>query len=453
MESAQGFLNFVNEARSEFHAVAEARQLLLENDFTEIFERELLQVVPGGKYFFTRNESTLVAFSVGNQYKSGNGFNIIAAHTDSPNFKLKPVTNITKNGFVQIGVQTYGGGLWHTWFDRDLTLAGRVIVKSGDKFESRLVNVKRPIMRIPTLAIHLDRTVNESLKFNNEENLLPIIATTIKSQLGSSDDRHSPVLLELLSSELGVNPEDIQTFDLSVCDAQDAVIGGVHNEFIFSARLDNLMSSYCAIKSLIESSTEESLQAETNCRMAVLYDHEEVGSSSAYGAFSSVTRDALNRVVETFLEDPKMFNTVFSQTMRNSFLISADMAHGLHPNYASKHESNHKPSIHGGIVIKINANQRYATTSETAFIVEAICNQNDIPVQQFVVRNDSPCGSTIGPIVSSKLGIRTVDIGCPQLSMHSIREMCGVDDVEHYLNFMSSFFINFADVDSTLQIN
>jgi len=369
--------------------------------------------------------------------------------------KLKPNSNIQKSGFVQLGVSTYGGGIWHTWFDRDLTMAGRVIVRVDDNcYQSRLVFINRPILRIPSLAIHLDRTVNEDFKFNHEDNFIPILGTVVKSELGENDDSkpNSSLLLNLLAKELNVDVENIVNFDLDICDFQESQIGGINNEFIFSPRIDNLVSSYCALKSLIE--TCETIEDETNTRLIVLYDNEEVGSSSYHGACSTILKDAIERITESFFtEDDREHSSLIASALRQSFLISADMAHALHPNYSSKHEEKHRPKIHGGVVIKVNANLRYATTSESSFFIEELGRINNVPIQKFVVRNDSPCGSTIGPIVSSQLGIRTIDIGAPQLAMHSIREMCGVEDLGHYVNIMKAFFNQFTKLDQTIIID
>jgi len=379
-------------------------------------------------------------------------FNVVAAHTDSPNLKVKPNFNVQKAGFLQVGVSTYGGGLWYTWFDRDLTLAGRVFVKTKDGFESRLVFIRRPILRIPSLAIHLDRSVSEAFKFNVEDNFVPVLATSIKSQLETKDNNVSSrsLLLDLLASELGVEKGNIVNFDLDVCDFQDANIGGINNEFIFSARIDNLMSTYCAVTALSESCE---LDDETNCRVAVLYDNEEVGSQSPQGAESTLLSITMHNVTEYFSEDNKYPSNTYSRAIKNSFLLSADMAHGLHPNYSSKHEDNHRPKFHEGVVIKINVSTRYATTGETEFYLEELARRNQIPLQKFVVRNDSPCGTTIGPIVASQLGLRTVDIGTPQFSMHSIREMCSVDDVNHYIKLMRSFYNQFSTLDKSLRVD
>jgi len=366
---------------------------------------------------------------------------------------VKPVSNIVQYGYCQVGVECYGGGLWYTWFDRDLTLAGRVIVSVGEGFESKLVYVNRPILRIPSLAIHLDRTANESFGPNKETALVPILGSVIKQTLENPGTAtHNTALVELLASQVGVSPDKVMNFDMVVCDFQDAAIGGLNNEYIFSARLDNLMSSFCAVEALCEASTDDSIETDSSIRMISLFDNEEVGSDSAYGAGSPLVEDSMERISKA-LEGSTGEKADVLSSKANSFLISADMAHAIHPNFGSKHENNHRPAMNGGPVIKNNNNQRYATTRESSLVIEQLCKRHNIPYQHFCVRNDSPCGSTIGPILSASLGVRTVDIGNPQLSMHSIREMCGVEDTTHCINLMKAFFEEFPALNQLIKID
>ncbi|XP_028791681.1 probable aspartyl aminopeptidase isoform X1 [Neltuma alba] len=469
-------IGFLNASPTAFHAVDEAKKRLQSAGYEQLSERDDWKLAAGKKYFFTRNHSTIVAFAVGKKYVAGNGFHILGAHTDSPCLKLKPVTKVVKGGYLEVGVQTYGGGLWHTWFDRDLTVAGRVIIRQekegSTSYLHRLVRIEEPIMRIPTLAIHLDRTVNDGFKANTQNHLLPILATLVKAELnkavgdndstengpqndgkeandktGSKNAKHHSLLLQLLASKLGCEPDDICDFELQACDTQPSIIAGAAKEFVFSGRLDNLCMSFCTLKALIDStSSDHSLDEETGVRMVALFDHEECGSDSAQGAGSPVMLSAVSRVTSSFSSDPKLTD----KAIQRSFLVSADMAHALHPNYMEKHEDNHQPKFHGGLVIKHNANQRYATNAVTAFIFREVAVKHNIPVQDFVVRNDMPCGSTIGPILASGVGIRTVDVGAPQLSMHSIREMCAVDDVKHSYEHFKAFFQEFSHLDAKI---
>ena len=292
-KAVDGFLKFVNASPSCFHAVKTVRERLEANGYVRISETEadaFENIKPNGKYYFTRNQSTLFAFAVGGKYEQGNGFSVIAAHTDSPCLKVKPISAKTNQGFEQVGVETYGGGLWNTWFDRDLSVAGRVVINNGDgKFSSKLVKVDRPILRVPNLAIHLNREIyDKGFKYNKETHLSPILSTSIKSQLACPDadksGKHQPLLLKIIAKELDVKVDQIEDFELSLFDTQDACVGGALNEFIYSARLDNLMMSYCSIEALLAS--DETLADDTNVRLVSLFDNEEIGSSSDRGAFS-----------------------------------------------------------------------------------------------------------------------------------------------------------------------
>lgn len=461
------FVAFLNASPTAFHAVDESKRLLREVGYEQVSEREDWNLEAGKKYFFTRNHSTIVAFAVGKKYVAGNGFHIVGAHTDSPCLKLKPVTMVSKGGCLQVGVQTYGGGLWHTWFDRDLTIAGRVMIREENdgsaSYSHRLVRLEEPIMRIPTLAIHLDRGVNDGFKVNTQTHLIPVLATSIMAEMnkpaaenGPEDvgivgkPKHQPLLLQMLANQIGCAPGEICDFELQACDTQPSVVAGALKEFVFSGRLDNLCMSFCSLKALIDAtSSESSLDDETGVRMVALFDHEEVGSNSAQGAGSPAMFDALSRITSCFGSDPNLIQ----KAIQRSFLVSADMAHALHPNYMEKHEENHQPKMHGGLVIKHNANQRYATNAVTSFVFREIAQEHDLPIQDFVVRNDMPCGSTIGPILASGVGIRTVDVGAPQLSMHSIREMCAVDDVNHSYEHFKAYFQEFSYLDAKIAVD
>mmetsp|Transcript_39745 Transcript_39745/g.55187 ORF Transcript_39745/g.55187 Transcript_39745/m.55187 type:complete len:468 (+) Transcript_39745:63-1466(+) len=452
------FISYLNKSWTHFHATDEARILLETAGFQRLSEREEWKLEPNGKYFFTRNMSTIVAFALGGKFKAGNGFNIIAAHTDSPCPKLKPISNSTKGGFLKVGVSTYGGGLWHTWFDRDLSVAGKVVIREGDTIKRELVRIDRPIMRIPTLAIHLDRNVStEGFKPNAETHLAPLLATSIKAALKTEAEAenktapkpaHHPLLSKLLADALKCKAEDILDFELNVCDTQPSVVGGAENEFIFSGRLDNLCMSFTALKALISACEEpETLANESGAWLCALFDHEEVGSDSAQGAGSPVMVDAMRRAT---LCQGEGGEGLVERMLRRSFVVSADMAHSLHPNYMEKHEENHQPNMHKGLVIKHNANQRYATTAVTSILFREVALRAGVPVQSFCVRNDAGCGSTIGPILASGIGIRCLDVGVPQLSMHSVREMCGTDDVVIAYKHFAAFYKTFTEVDATI---
>lgn len=397
-------------------------------------------------------------------------------HVDSPCLKIRPVSKRQRGGYLQVGCELYGGGLWHTWFDRDLSVAGRVIVRTPgakSEFTSKLVKVDRPILRIPTLAIHLDRGVNDNLKFNKETEFLPILGL-VADQLNSSaapsrsgtpkpednksvngrsdaqanDERHQPLLLAVLADELGCDVNDIQDFELSLFDTQPSAIGGVSNEFIFAPRLDNLMTSFASVEGICAAVEAEGAKPseETNARCVILFDNEEVGSVSHHGAESNL----LPSFVELLTTLPGSKKGYY-QILANSFLISADMGHALHPNYEGRYEANNAPRMGNGVVIKTNANQRYTSNAQTTFLLRRVAERAGVPLQEFEIRNDSACGSTVGPHLSTH--VRTVDIGLASLSMHSIREMAGSGDVKHYIKLFKTFFEIYSQVDASLQVD
>ncbi|XP_058107487.1 probable aspartyl aminopeptidase isoform X2 [Magnolia sinica] len=456
-------LDYLNESWTHFHATAEAKRQLIAAGFHLLNENDEWDLKPGGRYFFTRNMSSLVAFAVGEKYTSDSGFHAIAAHTDSPCLKLKPIYSSLKSGFHMMNVQTYGAGLWHTWFDRDLSVAGRAIVKTGDgSFLHKLVKVKRPLLRVPTLAIHLDRTVNtDGFKPNLETHLVPLTATKLEEASTKSEEKttsskaaHHPLLMQVLSDELGCSSSDeIVGIELNVCDTQPSCLGGVNNEFIFSGRLDNLASSYCALRALVDScNLPEDLSNEHAIRMVALFDNEEVGSGSVQGAGATTMFQAMRRIIDCLAHE-FLREGDFERAIRQSFLVSADMAHGVHPNFVDKYEEHHRPELQKGLVIKHNANQRYATSAVTAFLFKEIANIHSLPTQEFVVRNDMGCGSTIGPILAAGVGIRTVDCGIAQLSMHSVREMCGKEDVDTAYKHFKAFYQTFSSIDKKLKVD
>lgn len=449
-ELAVRFLEYSNASPTPFHAVQTSSSMLESAGFVRLKESDLWdgQLERGGRYFFTRNQSALVAFAVGAKFQPGEGgVHIVGGHTDSPNFHLKPKSSKKdKDGYLQVGVEAYGGGIWHTWFDRDLTLAGRVIVEEASgSFVGRLVHVKRPLLRIPTLAIHLNRTVNDGFKFNLEEQTVPVLGLAVQDALNAPSsssssssavgapqmkDKHPSVLLELLAQELGVKPEHIQDFELSLADTQPAAVGGIANEFIHAPRLDNQMTCFCATTAIINAhASSAALAQSSSIRAMALFDNEEVGSVSTHGAESNMVPSLIRRLATLHLQSSSSSSSdaaagekqsSYDRSLARSFLISSDMAHAVHPNYAKMHDDEHRPALNGGPVIKTNVKQRYASTGPTTFLLRRIAAKCNVPLQEFVVRNDMPCGSTIGPMMS-KIGLRTVDIGeCRPPSLHRI---------------------------------
>ena len=415
----QSLLEFIDRSPTPFHAVQEITSTLSNKGFIEIKETDAWRLKPNGRYFLTRNDSSLIAFVVGSKPE----FKIIGAHTDSPNLRLKPQAVYAKNGYLQLGVEVYGGVLLSTWTDRDLSLAGRVVLAGKKNPSTKLVRFKQALLRIPQLAIHLNRNVNKKGLILNEQNHLPPI---FSMQNKSAPDE---VLKKMVARELKCKPVNIMGLDLSLYDTQPGALAGAEREFIFSGRLDNLASCHSAMHALTESTMKDPAT-----RVIAFYDHEEVGSESAQGAGSPFLKDVLERIILSEKREG------FLRAMANSFFISADMAHAIHPNYSDMHDNQHMPIINGGPVIKSNAGQRYATDAMSSVWFESLCKKAGIPVQKFVVRSDLGCGSTIGPITAANLGVRTVDIGNPMLSMHSIREMAGANDHELLIRAFKEFF-------------
>lgn len=403
-------LAFLSSSPTPFHAVAEARKRLDAVGFTLLDESEPWGERSGGalkpgKYYVTSGGSNLIAFRVPDG--EAKGFRLLGAHTDSPNLRLKPKPVYAQEGYLQLGVEVYGGVLLNSWLDRDLGIAGRVTVRERDgSIGTRLLKVDRPLFRVPQLAVHLDREVNDKgLVLNRQEHMAPIFG------LGGAD---TDALAELVQKETHVEPSDVLGMDLMLHDVTPACVAGAGGEFLFSGRLDNLAMCHASISALL------SCQASAFVPLIALFDHEEIGSETMHGAGSAFLPRVLERIAGS--------REAFLRMCPASFFVSADMAHAVHPNYASRHEPRHKPRLNGGPVIKVNAQQRYATDGRTAALFADICRREDVPVQHYSHRTDLPCGTTIGPIVATLLGIPTVDVGNPMLSMHSAREMCGTQD-------------------------
>eukprot|EP00601_Ochromonadales_sp_CCMP2298_P000568 CAMPEP_0173169664 /NCGR_PEP_ID=MMETSP1141-20130122/830_1 /TAXON_ID=483371 /ORGANISM="non described non described, Strain CCMP2298" /LENGTH=470 /DNA_ID=CAMNT_0014091517 /DNA_START=6 /DNA_END=1418 /DNA_ORIENTATION=- len=465
MELAKRCIQFLDASPEPFHVIKTVVTRLSSQGFLPLDEGDLWKegglLKAGGKYYFTRNGSSLVAFVIGGRYQAGNGFKVLGAHTDSPNLRVKPKSKKSSSGMIQLNVETYGGGLWHTWFDRDLSLAGRVILRSGDKFSHRLVKIDRPILRIPNLCIHLQSAKErEAFSVNKQDHLAPILTAEVAANLSHTEgtegkkadvwrSAQQPELLTLVAGELGCSVEEIADFELSLYDTQGAAVSGMSGEFLCSSRLDNLASCFTALEAL-EYHAAECCAGDEDVSVVALFDHEEVGSQSAAGAGSTLIADAIDRIGHA-LGGPDM--EVNRAARQRSFILSVDQAHAIHPNYASKHDRTLAPVMNGGIVIKTNNNQRYTTNGVTGFFVRELGRRSGVPIQEFAVRNDCPCGSTIGPMLSTSTGIRAVDLGMPQLSMHSIREMMGVADLQHGVDLFKAYFRDFREVEGAIKID
>ncbi len=423
-------LAYIDRSPTPYHAVAETERRLVAKGFQRLDESSVWELAVGSRRYVTRSDGSIVAFQVGSVMPAEGGFRIIGAHTDSPNLRLKPRADVDAHGYRQLAVEPYGGVLLHTWLDRDLSLAGRVSIQGGTDPEVVLLDFARPLIRVPNLAIHLQREIRETgVKLNAQQHLVPVIGLEGGPALGDL------IATEMRAQKLAdVRPDEILGMDLMAYDTQPASISGARGEFIHAARLDNLASCHAAVTALVES---DDCGVPDFTRAIVLYDHEEVGSRSATGAAGTLLAEVLERVVASVKGgEPQGF----PRAIASSMLISADMAHAIHPNYADRHETAHRPVIGKGPVIKVNANQAYATDAVTSGVFTSICRRVDVEPQHFVTRSDLACGSTIGPITASRLGIRTVDVGNPMLSMHSCREMAGSADVEPMIDVLRAFF-------------
>lgn len=423
-------LSFIDRSPSPYHAVQEARRRLAAVGFRELSESEPWQLSAGDARTVVRGDGSLLAFQIGTEMPAAAGFRVIGAHTDSPNLRLKPQADLRNHGYHQLGVEIYGGVLLHSWLDRDLSLAGRVVLAGPGAPRSELLDFGRALLRIPSLAIHLQRELrSEGLKLNEQSHMVPVLGLE-----GVPDCR------ELIASELrargqaGLRAEDVLAFDLMTCDLQPAAVGGARGEFVFAPRLDNLGSCHAAVTALVRAA-QGALPDFT--KVAVLYDHEEVGSRTAEGAGGTLLSAGLERIAAAVKGgEPQGL----ARALARSFLISADMAHAVHPNYVEKHEAAHRPVLGRGPVIKRNANAAYASDATTVGRFRALCAECGVVPQDYVVRSDLPCGSTIGPITAARIGIPCVDVGNPMLAMHACREMAGSADVEPMVRVLERFF-------------
>jgi len=424
MDILKDLLAFLRSSPTPYHAVESAAARLTGAGFQALLETDSWADLAPGKYFVTHGESALVAFIIPTT-RDVRGFRLVGAHTDSPNLRLKPKPEYKKEGYAQLGVEVYGGALLNSWLDRDLSLAGRVLVRTNGKLESKLVRFDRPLCRVPQLAIHLDRDVNDKgVVLNKQEHLAPIIGLAD----GTAD------IADMCARELRLEKAGIVATDLMLYDIVPPTVGGADGEFLFSARLDNQAMCHAAIVALIDAAQDADKHAVVP--VAVLFDHEEVGSESATGAGSAFLPRDLERIALGLGKSVDDMHRAFA----GSLCVSADMSHAVHPNYVERHEARHRPTLNGGPVIKVNSQQRYATSAKTAALFHELCRASDVPVQTYAHRTDLPCGSTIGPITSAKLGIATVDVGNPMLSMHSIRELGGTKDPERMTKVLTHFY-------------
>lgn len=424
---------FLDASPTPCHAVFEMARRLETAGYTRLEEGAPWKLEPGGAHYVVRAGGSLLAFRLGTQPAARAGFLGVGAHTDSPNLRVKPSPEDTSQGLRRLRFEPYGGLLLHTWLDRDLSLAGRVSFEQGGALRSALIDFRRPLLRIPNLAIHLFPELRKKGLQLNMQQHTPAL-------LGLAD---APPLAELLAQQVekecgvAVSASAIHAFDVMAYDAQGAAFSGARDEFLHSGRLDNLASCHAGLAALLAA---DAGAAGEKTRFVVCYDHEEVGSRSAQGAAGSFLSDVLTRIALAGEPAHAQGGELFPRAAARSLMISADMAHAVHPNYVDRHEAGHRPQLGAGPVIKVNANQSYAGDAGPRAFFSALCREAGREPQHFVARSDMACGGTIGPIVSARAGIRSVDVGNPMLSMHSCREMMATGDVAPMIRVLRACF-------------
>jgi len=424
---AKDLLQFIDLSPSPWHAVNTVEQRLLAQNFSQLNEHEHWKLEAGKNYYVVRGGASIIAFKLGHKPLSESGFRMIGAHTDSPCLRLKTHAAQASNGMVRLGVEIYGSPILATYTDRDLSLAGRVNIRVEKGFVSRLIRFDQPLLRLPNLAIHMNREVNEQGLKLNKQTELPLLFALMNEKLNAREQ-----FLALLASELGVKAHDILTYELNVYDTQQGSFWGAGQEFIADSQLDNLASCHAALTALL--ATDDP----ATTAICAFFDHEEVGSESAVGASGSFVSDVLERISLCLDISKEAQHCAFAK----SFFISADMAHAFHPNFPNAYEPDHHVMVNAGPVIKTNSNQRYSTNAETAARFITLCESINVPFQHYSHRTDLGCGSTIGPIIASRLGVASMDIGSPMWAMHSLRESAGVQDVGYMISAMKALFLS-----------
>jgi aspartyl aminopeptidase len=427
LKAANELIDFIYESPNSYHAVSSIKKILQENGFSELMEEDAWKIEKGGRYFTVKNGSAVTAFVAGSGDLSETGFRMIGAHTDSPGFKIKPLPEIKAEGaYVKLNTEVYGGPILNTWMDRPLSAAGRVAIESGDvmKPEVLLVNFRKPILVIPNLAIHMNRNINAGIELNRQKDILPLLAT-ISENLESDS-----CFVKAIAEELDISEEKILDFDLFLYEYEKGCVMGLRDEFISSGRLDDLLMVHAGVKALVNSGESGTT------KVLVCFDNEEVGNTTKQGADSSL----LGTILERISLSMGMGREDYFRALSRSFMISCDLGHALHPNYAEKCDPVNKPVINRGPIIKISANQTYTTDALSCAIFEGICRKAGIPVQKFVNRSDERGGSTIGPVTASLLNIHSVDVGTAVLAMHSIRELAGIDDYIYTIKAFTEYY-------------
>lgn len=426
-EFIKGMMKFIDESASVYHVVDISAKILENNLYQELNLKNLWDIKLGGKYFLKKGNSSIIAFEIPRNLKIEKGFKIFASHTDSPGFKLKANPILLSNGIVRLNTEVYGGPILNTWFDRPLSLAGRVFLKSDSIFEpiEKIVKIERPLLTIPNLAIHQNREVNNGVKIDRQNDSLAII------DLVNENFEKENYLLKLLAKELEVLEEDILDFDLYLYSLEKSSLIGNEENMLSAPKIDNLASVYAGLIGLIESDVSEKIN------LFIGFDNEEIGSTTKQGADSEYLSNVLERIVYSLGYTRKNFLRLLS----TSFIISADGAHAAHPAHLGKSDPSNLGKINEGVSIKLSANQRYTTDAYTSSVIKQLIKGTDIKIQYFINNSNEIGGSTIGPISSSHLAIDSIDLGVPMLAMHSVRELCGIYDI-YYLKELAKEFYN-----------
>ena len=418
-KTAEDLLEFIKKSPTAYQAVETMSDRFIKEGFTRLYEEERWKLIPGGRYFVTRNSSAIIAFSI--PEKKTEGFHIIASHSDSPTFKIKENPEMTvENAYVKLNVEKYGGMMMAPWFDRPLSVAGRMIVREDGQIKEKLVCVDRDLVMIPNLAIHMNREVNDGYKYNVQKDLLPLY--------GGGDAKGT--FMQIIAQEAGVKEEDILSHDLFLYNRMPGSIWGAKEEFISAPRLDDLQCAFASMEGFLSADRQEAV-----CIHCVL-DNEEVGSGTRQGAASTFLRDTLLRIHLGQGGDYEGFLVALA----NSFMISADNAQALHPNYTEKADPVNHPVLNGGITVKYNANQKYCTDGISAAVFKELCREAQVSLQTYVNRSDVAGGSTLGNISNTQVALNTVDIGLPQLAMHSPYETAGVMDTWDFCRVAKLFY-------------
>ena len=420
-------LKFLDNSPVNFLAAEEIMRRLDKAGYIRLDARDKWNLEPGRNYYISKNGSAVIAFSLAKNCKDA-GYKIITAHSDSPGFRIKPNAEmLCENGIVKLNTEVYGGPILYTWFDRPLSLAGRVILRSSNPLfpESRTLFIRRPLLTIPHLAIHFNRAVNDGNHLSRQKDMLPVIAIVNEAL------EHDNMLLNLIAEELNVAPSDILDFDLSLYDTTPGCLLGLNNEFVSAGRLDDLSMAHAALTAILEAEPDESMH-----RVVAVFDNEETGSGTKQGAASPLLKNLLLRINESLGGTTEDYLRAVSQ----SFMISADNGHALHPNYPEKQDPTNHPSLGGGPVIKINANCKYMTDAESAAVFRSICERAGVPFQYFVNHSDVAGGSTLGNILTSQIDLRGVDMGAAIWAMHSVRETGSAADVDYIIRAFTTFF-------------